>query len=54
MELYIKFIKSSKDKKMFYQIRSTQRLKNLWADVDLNISEYMNKNFKKSNILKTL
>ena len=50
----LKFIKSSKDKKMFYQIRSAQRLKNLWADVDLNISEYMNKNFKTKQYIKDL
>ena len=39
---------------MFYQIRSDQRLKNLWADVDLNISEYMNKDFKTKQYIKDL
>ncbi len=50
----LKFIKTSKDKKMFYQIRNDQRLKNLWSDVDLNISEFMDKNFKKKDYVKDL
>ena len=50
----LKFIKTSKDKKMFYQTRNEQRLKNLWSDVDLNISEFMDKNFKKKDYVKDL
>ena len=50
----LKFIMSSKDKEMFHQIRRAQRLKNLWTDVDLNISEYMNKNFKTKHYVKAL
>jgi LAO/AO transport system kinase len=50
----LKFIKTSKDKKIFYKTRNEQRLKNLWSDVDLNISEFMDKNFKKKDYVKDL
>jgi len=50
----LKFIKTSRDKKIFSKTRSTQKLKNLWSDVDLNISEYMDKNFKRKPFIKDL
>jgi len=50
----LKFIKTSKDKNIFYKTRNEQRLKNLWSDVDLNISEFMGKNFKKKDYVKDL
>ena len=49
----LKFIKTSKDKKIFYKTRNEQRLKNLWSDVDLNISELWIKILKKKIMLKT-
>ncbi len=49
-----KFINLSKEKNMFFKTRSTQRLKNLWSDVDLSISEYMEGNFKKKKYIKNL
>ena len=50
----LKFIKSSKDKEIFYHIRRSQKIKNLWADIDLSIKEYMDKNFKKKLYIKDL
>ena len=49
-----KFISLSKEKNMFFKNSSKQRLKNLWSDVDLSISEYMEGNFKKKKYIKKI